>query len=217
MILCIGILIAGCIDYQQKETESHNQTDTEFVHLDSDSINPLNKNITKYEWTFSATPRDKNIIWYQKWGNDSRSGFTNETLITESDLIFYGTVQEVQPAVWSTYSGKAPFILYFKLPEKGMMVYESGSWEYKSITSSVTQDEYIYSDIVFEVDDWVKGPAEKEMTISVKGGRVGKFAMMGAYPNPWDFKAGEKYLIYSKDLGSGQNEIMYPGLFIVHE
>ncbi|MDV0446973.1 hypothetical protein MsAg5_08410 [Methanosarcinaceae archaeon Ag5] len=218
LILCVGILFSGCIG-QQNGTENQ-QTDVEYINLNSDSINPLNKNITKYELS-GYIPKDlkenKSIIWYEKWGNDSRPCFSDEALIEESDLIFYGTVKEVKPSVWSTYSGKTPLFLYFTYPGKRTTGGISGSWEYKSVSSSFTQDTYIYTDIVFEVDDWVMGPATEDVIISVEGGQVGKFAMQGSYANPWNFEPGDKFLVYSKDGEGGRYEIVCGGLFIVNE
>ncbi|MDR2943954.1 MAG: hypothetical protein LBU81_02555 [Methanosarcinales archaeon] len=178
------------------------------------SLNPLNKNITPYVSSgYANIPRNDDLIWYHPWTNASRAGYSYSSLMNECDAAFYGTVQEVQPSVWSTSSGKEPFSLSITQPGKGGFGDETGFYEYNSIRVSGL-DEIIYTNVVFNVDSWIKKPENvsgNDFVVEVEGGQVGKYVMVGTfYPSVWDLKEGDSYLIYVK-----YQNVMHPGLFVV--
>ncbi|MDR2944301.1 MAG: hypothetical protein LBU81_04365 [Methanosarcinales archaeon] len=158
-------------------------------------------------------PRD-GTIWYKKSMNDSQISYNYETLVSESDLIFYGTVKTIKSSKWSSKNGKTPFLLYFKYPFQSVYTDENGCEYYYKSVSMAGMNAYISTDVVFEVDEWVKGGQTDEVIITVESGQVGKFIMPGGYANIWDFETNQKFLVFSKEQ-NGRNEIMTPGLFYV--
>ncbi|WNY25483.1 hypothetical protein [Methanolapillus millepedarum] len=202
IILLISILATGCVGEPK------------------DSLNPLGKDISEFETgAMDNIPRGDGLLWYSTWTNFCGAGFSNETLTSEADLIFYGTVTEVRPSVWSTSDGNTPAVLYSESAIVGKGGYGNETCFYEVDKVSVPGlDEYIYTDVVFEVNDWVKGPQTKDVTIQVQGGQVDQFVMPESYyPDAWDLKVGDKYLVYAKNWGTENYTIVFPGLFVVNE
>ncbi|WNY25526.1 hypothetical protein MsAc7_10780 [Methanolapillus millepedarum] len=127
-----------------------------------------------------------------------------EFLENNSDLIIYATIQEIQPATWSTADGKMPSDLYHTKMTIGN---ETETATYEMIKS----DSYdIYTDVIFIVDDWAKGNSSNEIKVRFVGGQVGNVVRDDiGFPDPRNLKVGERYLLYLTYY-SDAYELRYP-------
>lgn len=119
--------------------------------------------------------------------------YTHKELSRHSDTIVIGTVKEILPSRWNTKDGKQPN---------------------KTITELNPTDELIYTDIIINVDKYLKNPlASQEVIVRVINGTVRNFSMTSdAEPK---FERGEKVLLYlSKDTNPSTKNIG-PEHFIV--
>lgn len=79
-------------------------------------------------------------------------GFNHTELSNRSDTIVIGTVKEILPSKWNTVDGKK-----------------------SSPDIKFSLDNTIYTDIIINVDEYVKNPlSSKEVRVRVEGGTVGK-------------------------------------------
>ena len=135
----------------------------------------------------------------------------DQKYLETSDLIVYATVKEIPPSYWLTPDGKEPLdLIYTTNPATGITHCKvpNGPFGF-SETRNI-----IRTDIIFTVDYRAKGTSPDEITVCMYGGQVGDIVFeynAGQYgditfPAPWDFEAGEKYLLYlySEDFGSYQ-------------
>ncbi|WNY22965.1 hypothetical protein MmiHf6_02590 [Methanimicrococcus hongohii] len=215
IIFLISVFFTGCLTLDNQSSNFSDTVENLNHTLKHDSLNPLDKNISPFEsGGLYIVPRE-NVVWYETYINESQAVYSEEELISNSDLVFYGTIKEVRPSKWSTKSGQTPLRLYFAMPGIAGFGDEENYYEYKLVSLNGVND-FIYTDVIFEVDSLIKGVNSEEIVISVKGGQVGKFVMPGTYANPWDFKAGDAYLVYSH-CRDNRNEIMEPGLFVIND
>ncbi|MDV0447368.1 hypothetical protein MsAg5_12540 [Methanosarcinaceae archaeon Ag5] len=107
-------------------------------------------------------------------------------LITNSDLVFYGVVKEEASNV--------------------------------SMTEKTDFDALLKSNVVFTIEDSVKGQESGDVNVSVYAGNYnGKdlsFTNDLQTPTAWDFKTGDRYLLYLIDK-NGTYEIMYGGSYLL--
>lgn len=99
-------------------------------------------------------------------------GFNHTQLNKRSDTIVIGTVKEILPSKWNTVDGKK-----------------------SSPDVNFSLDNTIYTDIIINVDEYVKNPlSSKEVRVRVEGGTVGDDTLLVEYePN---FQVDEKVLLY---------------------
>ena len=112
--------------------------------------------------------------------------YTHEELSKYSDMIVIGTVKEILPAKWNTVDGKQPN---------------------KSPSELSPIDDLIYTDIIINVDKYLKNPlSSNKVIVRVIYGTVGSITMTSdAEPR---FEMGEKVLLYlSKDTKSSTKDI----------
>ena len=197
--LICTVLTAGCLDSNQNTT---------------DPINPLNKKIEPFESSYPKNaPTGDEIIYYKPWTNTSTIGYSNETLLTESDIVLYGTLKRIDPSAWSTADRNPPSPI-LNLPDHEVSYHGC--------------DDSIYTTIILEVNDMVKGEVKgentTEVTVVIQSGQAGNYiAIDSYYPTVWDLEIGQQYLVYLKNYegwypGMGDDTIlmiMYPGLFVV--
>ncbi|WNY25881.1 hypothetical protein [Methanolapillus millepedarum] len=107
-------------------------------------------------------------------------------LIVNSDLIFYGVVKEEASDI--------------------------------SIVEKTDSDSTIQSTVVFKIEEPVKGPARGDVNVSVYAGNYDGAVLYLTndleMPTVWDFKEGDRYLLYLKESGDSY-EIMYGGLYSI--
>jgi len=212
--LICTVFMSACLDSNQSADKS---------------INPLNKNIEPLESAYPENlPFGDEMIWYQLSYTPMVIGYTNKTLLPESDLAFYGTLKSINPSVWSTENQKPPSALSeILLPDmsndghisgKGTVSFKNGTaLEYNTAIIPGSHD-YIHTTVVFEVNDVVKGKNETEVTVIVQSGQAGNYFSAGyECLTIWDLEIGQEYLIYLRNDGTESNSIMYSGIFAVIE
>jgi hypothetical protein len=104
----------------------------------------------------------------------------NSYLVQKSDVIVIGEVREILPSKWTTEDGKKPINFY---------------------------DECIYTDVIIEVDEYLKNPQPtEEITVRTMEGQVGNDRIMS--DGQAEFEPAEKVLLflttkdsYTKDIG----------------
>lgn len=118
---------------------------------------------------------------------------THEDLNNYSDVIVIGTVSEILPGKWNTIDGNRP----------------------DKANSEFNQGDLIYTDIIINVDKYLKNPLpSKEIVVRVIGGTVGNDTVTSdVEPN---FKPDEKVLLYlAKDISPitniGQEHFLVTG------
>ena len=79
--------------------------------LDFGSLNPLNKDIEPYQSYPENIPSGKDLIVYRPGLNFSFVGYQYESLMPESDMALYGTIQTVNTSEWFVIDGKFNFII----------------------------------------------------------------------------------------------------------
>jgi len=191
-------------------------------------MNPLNKNIEPFRSSFPENiPTGDEIVWYQLSYAPMRISYSNETLLTESDIAFYGTLKSINPSFWSTEDQNPPSALSDLLlpdmsndgyiPGKRAVTLENGTQIVYNTALIPGSLAFIYTPVVFEVNDMIKGENATEVTVVIPNGQVGNYiAVLFEYPTIWDLEIGREYLIYI--TGEMENRsIMYPGLFVVVE
>ncbi|WNY24306.1 hypothetical protein MmiHf6_16370 [Methanimicrococcus hongohii] len=188
------------------------------VHLDNtdqNSINPLNKKIEPY--SPGSVPYEDNIV-FETWSNYSTVGYSNETLLPEADIAFYGTVETINPSVWTTSNQEPPSGLYGAVSGKGGYGSEDGTYIEYDLVSISGCDDYICTPVVFDIDYLIKGENVTEVTVIIQSGQIGNYiSVESAYPLIWDLNVGQQYLVYLKNYGTEENSVMYPGFFVVLE
>lgn len=105
----------------------------------------------------------------------------NSYLAQESDVIVIGDVKEILPSRWATKDGKKPINFY---------------------------DEHIYTDVIIEVDEYLKNPQPaEEITVRIMVGKVGIDQII--CDEEAEFKPKERVLLflttkdsYTKNIGS---------------
>ncbi|WP_338097610.1 hypothetical protein [Methanolapillus ohkumae] len=107
-------------------------------------------------------------------------------LIVHSDFVFYGTVKE-----------EASKILLQDKTESGLI---------------------LMSDVVFTVDEQIKGPVNKAISVEVYAGNYDGtklyFTNDLEMPTAWDFKKGDRYLLYL-DESDGSYKVMPAGIYSI--
>jgi len=92
----------------------------------------------------------------------------NSYLAQESDVIVIGEVKEIIPSRWTTEDGKKPVNFY---------------------------DERIYTDVIIEVDEYLKNPQPtEEITVRTMGGKVGYDRIISE--DEAEFEPDEKVLLF---------------------
>jgi len=177
-------------------------------------VNPLNKTIEPYNSAFPENaPMNDEIILYKPWSNISIIGYSNETLLSESDMILYGTLKNIQPSIWSTEDQSPPYLVYDMELSKTTFDFENGTQIEYNTVSIPECDDSIYTPVTFEVNHMVKGKTVTEVSVVIPSGQIDNYiAVDSYYPLIWDLEIGEEYLIYIKN-SDAENTIMYPGFF----
>ena len=193
--LICTVFTAACLDSNQNT---------------ADPINPLNKKIEPFESSYPKNvPTGDEIIYYKPWTNTSIAGYSNETLLIESDIVLYGTLKRIDPSAWSTADQNPPSSI-LNMSD--------------NVVSSPGCDDSIYTTVILEVNEMVKGENTTEVTVVIQSGQVGRFmAIDSYYPTVWDLEIGRQYLVFLKNYegrypGMGEETIlmiMYPGLFVI--
>ena len=104
----------------------------------------------------------------------------NSYLAQESDMIVIGEVKEILPSKWTTEDGKKPINFY---------------------------DERIYTDVIIEVDEYLKNPQPTEkITVRTMEGQIGNDRIMSDVQA--EFEPAEKVFLflttedpYTKNIG----------------
>lgn len=164
-----------------------------------DFLNPENSVVNRYASSDMNVPIGDNIVYYHDSSVSEPIVYSDEELMEEADLAFYGTVKQINPSVWSTSDGKAPQnpVTYQNLTEA---------------EETPVGENYIYTTFIFEVDTPIKGNFSGDVTVYVKGGQVENYVQYDSmyYPAIFDIQEGDQYLVYMKNGG-----ILYNGLFIL--
>lgn len=165
-IIIIAVIATGCINNDTTSEKSNISLET-----------------TVFQKDFTKVPEGENISYLETGENITYGPFTQAGL-ESSDLIFYGTVKEIYPSVWTTPDKQEPDLTFFANPIDGTKYAGSSG-------------EKIYTDIVFTVDELIKGNSSKEMTVRFFSGQVNDVVYSNAsWPSPWDVEEGEQYLLY---------------------
>jgi len=118
-------------------------------------------------------------------------GFNHTELSNRSDTIVIGTVKEIIPSKWNTADGKK-----------------------SSSDVKFSLDNTIYTDIIINVDEYVKNPlSSKEVRVRVEGGTVGNDVLI--VDDEPTFKPGEKVLLYLMKDDNPSTKNIGPDHFIV--
>ncbi|WP_338099807.1 hypothetical protein [Methanolapillus africanus] len=138
---------------------------------------------------------------------------SNRQMKANADIIAVVTVKEKMPARWSTPDAALP---------KGIQIYESvnENGETEEFMSMMTNNsEFIYADLVLEVNEVYKGEnVPKYILLRAGGGTVGDFTWRHVEGcGPEDYELGEKYLVYveedsgyANELGPNHYGLVYP-------
>lgn len=101
---------------------------------------------------------------------------SHEDLSNESDVILMGNIKEILPSKWNTPDGERP----------------------TDVIEDLDQNDLIYTDIVVNVDQYLKNPfSEKEVIVRTIGGNDGYICMSVNYEP--SFKMDEKVLLYLRE------------------
>jgi hypothetical protein len=101
---------------------------------------------------------------------------SHEDLSNESDVILMGNIKEILPSKWNTPDGERP----------------------TDVIEDLDHNDLIYTDIVVNVDQYLKNPfSEKEVIVRTIGGNDGYICMSVNYEP--SFKTDEKVLLYLRD------------------
>ncbi|AKB78093.1 hypothetical protein MSHOH_1610 [Methanosarcina horonobensis HB-1 = JCM 15518] len=124
-----------------------------------------------------ASNADKSIESLDKPINIPVSGLLQKYTYTDlnnlSDTVVIGTVKEILPPKWNAVDGKRP----------------------NKSRSEIILENVIYTDIIINVDKYVKNPlSSNELTVRATGGTVGNDSMSADHEP--SFKTGEKVLLY---------------------
>jgi|GEM_PF-2166679 len=204
LTICV-IFAAGCLASSNDSTESNK----------NDLVNPLNKDIEPFIPTFPVSAfQDSDLIMYKPWTNYSSIGYSNESLISESDIVFYGKLADIGSSYWSTADQKPPSGL--NSTQVGRCIYGfEGTQVVHSCVSIQSGEDYIYTPVIFEVNNLVKGDNLTTITVIISGGQAENYIMDGCYATVWDLQEGQNYLVYLKKCDDGTYKIMDSGLFVV--
>jgi len=80
-------------------------------HFDFSSLNPLNKDIEPYQFHPENIPSGEDVVVYRPSFNFSLPAYQYESLVPESDMAFYGTVQTINTSEWLVIDEKFNFII----------------------------------------------------------------------------------------------------------
>jgi len=201
------------------------------------AINPLSKNIKPFESAYPENlPINSEIIWCQQLCFPYVLLHSNESLILESDVAFYGTVKSINPSAWTTANQNPPYFLsdlsfdvsddgYYL--EKDSIQFKNGTVvEYNKVYTGSGLADFIYTPVIFEVNDMVKGENTTEVTVVIESGQIGNYiSVESTYPTIWDLEVGQEYLVYLRNcktevfnFGMENNTVlmvMNPGLFVI--
>lgn len=216
--LICTVFAAGCLDSNQDANVS-NQNNNNSNQTVTTSINPLNKTIEPYESAFPENiPYGDDIILFKPWANTSTVGYSNETLLPESDIAFYGTVKTINPSVWSTVDQNPPVSLSNAPVSTTTFGFENGTRLEYNMISIPGVDDSICTPVTFEINHMIKGENTTEVTVMIQSGQIDNYISLDSYyPIVWDLKEGQEYLVYVKNWGTENNTVMYPGFFVVIE
>ncbi|WNY24738.1 hypothetical protein [Methanolapillus millepedarum] len=109
----------------------------------------------------------------------------------DADIIIYATVTEVLPSKWSTSDGNIPQNIKYGDVIGGN---NNGPYTYPAL---FTKSDYIYTDIVFTKNEFVKGYCNDEIIVRLyKSGQVESIVMCEEItPNSWEYEIGDQVLL----------------------
>ncbi|MDV0444824.1 hypothetical protein MmiAt1_03670 [Methanimicrococcus sp. At1] len=176
------------------------------VNPDKYGLNPLRKNVSVfYTDDYNIPPLPGHLI-----GEEDENG-SAPVYMTQTTVCF---AYESPKAAAARIKNDSTVVFYGTV---------------KEILPAIEKDS-ISTPVVFTVDDSVKGNVSGDVYVKILGGYAensGFLIDLGPYnPNPWDFKVGDKYLIYSDQsetytLKSGEKVSYYGiahcGIFVVNE
>ncbi|MDV0447734.1 hypothetical protein MsAg5_16460 [Methanosarcinaceae archaeon Ag5] len=188
-LIFFSVFTAGCLNQTDindtiPETndsipEANNSSEQNGIHYNS------NYQVTDFEYgRYENVPKGENSKYLTTEANISYMYSSPENL-ENADLIVYATVKEIKPSFWVTKGGAKPSELTYR--------YDS----YHQGPTARSDDIEICTDIVFTVDDWVKGNSSDEITVRVVGGEANNVIQYREmWPSPWDFEEGDQCLLY---------------------
>lgn len=182
------------------------RTDPNDIDPDKYGLNPLRKKTETFRYDsnkipsfpYDSTPGAEFVhMTGDPFGETKKEAA--DRIKQESDVAFYGTVQEILPPVYSDNTATTGY-----------------------------PDEMVITPVVFSIGHLIKGNVSENVTVQVLGGFTDNYCIIvegGPYsPTAWDFKVGDKYLLYlsdpSKEITYGPDEyyhIVYRGIFVVKE
>lgn len=190
--------------------------------LNTTTINPLHKKIESFSSSFPENaPLGDDIILYMVGVNYSMvAPHSNQSLISNSDIAFYGTLTSINPSVWTTANQNPP---------PGLSESSLGSVSFRLENGTIVQyrtvqvvgcSDYICTTVVFEVDYLIKGENATEVAVIIPSGKVDNYISLDPYyryATPWDLEIGQQYIVYLEDYDTETKTLMVPGLFVIIE
>ncbi|WNY25527.1 hypothetical protein [Methanolapillus millepedarum] len=195
LLVLLSVFAAGCLNSDDDDANSTENNVTESVKY--------NSSYKTARYMPPHIPMDQQLTYFSSWSFIDYAYPPRNVLENEADLIVYVTIKEIQPAVWSTYDGKRPYLEEERLISGD----ENGTTVYKAIRS----DDYdIYTDVIFTVDEWAKGNSSDEIKVRFIGGQVEDVVRFDTgYPDPRSLEVGDRYLLYLMYY-SDAYELRYP-------
>ena len=88
---------------------------------------------------------------------------------------------------------------------------------FKEFSSYQSEPDFICSNLVFIINNPIKGETGEEAVIQIDGGEVDNVVLYcaGGSPSPWDFEPGKQYMIYAGEF-DGVYRILPGGAFIIN-
>ncbi|MDV0446969.1 hypothetical protein MsAg5_08370 [Methanosarcinaceae archaeon Ag5] len=219
IILLISVLAACCLDNLPDSTNTNacniSEINRNHTYEDYYSDTPISVDCTgiktiKFESDRDRILRNNSTVVALNYlivnPNIDYVSYDPENATNGSDLVVYGTVQEVR-SFWTTPDGTLT-INPNDIQERER---NNGSGPY--MERYVVVDSEIYTHVYFKVDECVKGGCPKEITLYLPGGQIGNIVMdYGDFPKSWDFKPGDQCLLYLEEHPNEYDLIMPDGI-----
>lgn len=212
LIVCF-LLTCGCLNSDENDSDE-NEIEPENPNITKYGLNPLNKNVSLF---FPSSENIPPVPEYLRGGEGESDKVIHETglptpmtfkelsaeILNESETVVYVTVLETLPAVQTEFDE-----VYTPIVFKADDMAEGNTAEGNATEGNATE-----------------GNAADTITVQIRGGYAENFGFIsedGRSPTPWDFKAGDKYLLYLKNPDSNSIEddyyhLVYRGIFVVND
>ena len=195
VILLSAIFLSGCLD----------DSDSEF-NPSKDVSNHMGKDLAELPVIgIYQVPTGKILLLGQQGTgiSYSRAYLSPAEKIETADVVFYGHIKEIKPAVWNTSDGKDP--ANYMTPVEWTDENGKTHVRYESNPCGYT----LYTQVVFEVDQYVKGnESVGEVTVCLFGGETDDAVIFYSEsgPAPWDFQQITTYLLFLTDTSPRSND-----------